>query len=76
MRAGGLSDNPRTMARLVRETHRARYQHGLVSTPDWRSFEVFRATVHARLTQWFGRDVADKVGDAYRAITRTPKKQP
>ncbi len=74
MGAGGLSDNPRTMARHVRETHRARYEHGLVGTPDWRSFEVFRATTHARLTQWFGRDMADRVGDAYRAVTRTEKK--
>ena len=73
MGAGGLSDDPKMMARLVRETHRARFQHGLVETPDWRSFEVLRAVTHARLTQWFGRDIADRVGDAYRAVTRTEK---
>jgi glycosyltransferase involved in cell wall biosynthesis len=76
MGAGGLSDDPAWMARLVRETHRARYQHGLVAAPDWRSFEVLRATMHARLTQWFGRRTADRVGDAYRAVTRTSRKSP
>ena len=76
MGSGGLSDNPRTMATLVRETHRARYAHGLVDTPDWRSFEVLRATTHARLTQAFGRRTADAVGDLYRAVTRTKKRRP
>jgi glycosyltransferase involved in cell wall biosynthesis len=74
MGAGGLSDSPATMARLVRETHRAKYQHGLVDTPDWRSFEVFRATSHARLTRWFGRGVADRIGDAYRTVSRTSRR--
>lgn len=76
MGAGGLSDDPAWMARLVRETHRARYQHGLVATPDWRSFEVLRAATHARLTQWFGRGTADRVGDVYRAVTRASRKSP
>ncbi len=33
MGAGGLSDNPDDDGPAVRETHRARYEHGLVSTP-------------------------------------------
>jgi glycosyltransferase involved in cell wall biosynthesis len=73
---GGLSHSPTLMARHVRETHRARYAHGLVDTPDWRSFEVLRATTHARLTQTFGRRTADAVGDLYRAVTRTQKRRP
>ncbi|CAN5671982.1 glycosyltransferase family 2 protein [soil metagenome] len=74
MGSGGLSDSPRTMARHVRETHRARYMHGLAGTPDWRSFDVLRAVAHARLSQAFGRRAADRAGAAYRMLARKPRR--
>ena len=37
MSAGGLSNRPSTRALMAREIYRARYMHGIVSTPAWRS---------------------------------------
>lgn len=70
MGAGGLSDRPDLAALVVRETHRARYMHGLVAYPEWRSAAVYRSVLHAKISHRFGARAADRVGDAYRFITR------
>jgi len=71
MGSSGLSNRPDLAALVLRESHRARYMHGLVSQSEWRSAPLYRSMVHAKLRQRFGAHVADKVGDAYRFITRS-----
>ena len=70
MSTGGLSSDPMNAVRMTREFHRARFQHGLEDVPEWRSFRVIRAVVHAWLTRLFGRRMADSVAHAYRFIVR------
>lgn len=70
MGTGGLSSDPMNSLTMTREFHRARFQHGLERVPEWRSFRVIRAVLHAWLTRLFGRRTADTVGNAYRFIVR------
>ena len=71
MGAGGLSDRPAMATLMIRETHRARYRHGLVRHPEWRSAAVYRSVIHAHISRRLGVRTADRVGDAYRWLTRS-----
>jgi glycosyltransferase involved in cell wall biosynthesis len=70
MATGGLSNDPSGSPTMVREFHRARYTHGLESSPEWRSFRVVRAGIRGWITRTFGPRVADAAGDVYRFVAR------
>jgi glycosyltransferase involved in cell wall biosynthesis len=70
MGGGGLSNRPDLAELVLRESHRARYMHGLVGQPAWRSPAFYRQAVHGRIRRRFGLDAADRVGDLYRTLTR------
>ena len=42
MGAGGVSERPAMRYVLTREVYRARYMHGIVKTPPWRSPQLYR----------------------------------
>ncbi len=44
MGAGGVSERPAMRYVLTREVYRARYMHGIVKTPPWRSPQLYRAS--------------------------------
>jgi glycosyltransferase involved in cell wall biosynthesis len=73
MGAGGLSDRPSSVGTLIRETHRARYMHGLVGTPAWRTPRVLRSLAYHRLARTLGPRAAEAAADAWHALTRTPR---
>lgn len=53
MAIGGLSDRPSSKYTRTLEVHRARYMHGLVSSPPWRSMRLIRQIT----ALWFLRNV-------------------
>ena len=58
MSTGGLSDRPSSRYVVDWEIHRARYMHGLVGSPPWRSRRLLR---HLGAI-WFERNVRARVG--------------
>lgn len=71
---GGLSDRPETLIRMLRESHRARWAHGLTRQPDALSFTLFRMSCRAWLTRAFGPRVADSAASVYRIVARKPRR--
>ncbi len=67
--ADGVSGRTDMFPVVLRELHRARRKHGF-APEAWRDARHMRSLVHAYLMRWFGRGVADRVGAAYRGITR------
>jgi glycosyltransferase involved in cell wall biosynthesis len=74
MGAGGLSARPETFPEVLRELYRARHMHGLADVPAWRAWDLQRSLIHARLRFHFGLGIADRAGDAYRLVTRRPRR--
>ena len=66
----GISDRPSNRSLVQREIYRARYMHGLVTTPAWRSPALARRLFRVWLTNTFGKDAGLRARDAYRSLTR------
>jgi glycosyltransferase involved in cell wall biosynthesis len=71
MGSGGLSDDAQSPG-LIRELHRAWYEHGLTRTPPGRTPAVIRAAVRDGLTRTLGRDAEARITRAYRRALRRP----
>lgn len=66
MAPGGLSNRPSTAMRMAREVYTARYMHGRVRTPPWRSKRLW-----AELAQlWVAAHVTPKVQRATAPLRR------
>jgi len=64
---GGLSNRPSSKYIVEWEIHRARYMHGLVRTPPWRS----RRLLQRLAGFWVARNVTPRVAAARRLVTRS-----
>lgn len=76
MGAGGLSDLPAQMYRILREIHRARSIHGLESEPAWRSGPIVRTLIRIWITRTFGGRAAEAVRSIYRCVWRKGRQSP
>ncbi len=70
MSVHGISDRPSNRSLVQREIYRARYMHGLVTTPAWRSPALARRLFRVWLTNTFGKDAGLRARDAYRSLRR------
>ena len=59
MGADGVSSRAGSEAVMRRESHRARYAHGLTTTPEWRAPALIRVRVRDWLASSFGSGVAN-----------------
>ena len=73
MAGGGLSDLPKNEYLVQREVYRARYMHGIVKAPAWRSGPLYRRLGLVWLRHTFGRRVAMTAKDWYRRAARKPR---
>jgi glycosyltransferase involved in cell wall biosynthesis len=69
---GGISDRPETDGRRAREKHRARRQHGLTVSPEWRSPEVLKAVTRAWVARTFGVRTMAHLRDMSRRMRGRP----
>ncbi len=76
MTGGGLSDLPRYEYLVQREVYRARYMHGIVTAPPWRSAALYRRHVQIWLKQTFGRETAKNAKRWYRSVARRFRRRP
>jgi glycosyltransferase involved in cell wall biosynthesis len=75
MAGGGLSDLPRYEYLLQREVYRARYMHGIVTAPPWRSGPLYRRLGSVWLKHVFGRRAARTARDWYRRVARKQRRR-
>ena len=66
MAGGGLSDRPSSAYRVLWEVHRARYLHGLVPTPPWRSRRLNRRLASI----WIARNIKPRLAAVRRLAAR------
>lgn len=66
MATGGLSNRPSSRYVIDLEIHRARYKHGLVASPPWRSRRLARQMA----STWISRNVRPRVAAARRRVMR------
>lgn len=64
--AGGLSDRPGSRSLVAREVYRARYAHGLVASPPWRSRSLYRQLASI----WFRTSVRPRLARLRRIALR------
>ena len=74
MAGGGMSDRPENVYAIEREVYRARYMHGLVSAPAWRSGPLYRRLGRIWISRHLGQGVAGAARDGYRSLTRKTKR--
>ena len=67
MGAGGLSERPSARYTLEREVYRARYLHGIVKTPPWRSRSLYRRLGRV----WYDRHLRARVNAARTFASRS-----
>ena len=70
MTGGGLSDLPKYEYLVQREVYRARYMHGIVTAPPWRSAALYRRLGQIWLKHTFGRETAKTAKRWYRSVAR------
>jgi glycosyltransferase involved in cell wall biosynthesis len=76
MAGGGLSDLPANVYAMQREVYRARYMHGIVTAPPWRSAALYRRLVRIWLGRHVGRRATSLIRDGYLVIARKPRRRP
>ena len=75
MAGGGLSDLPKNDYLVQREVYRARYMHGIVKAPPWRSGALYRRFGMIWVRHTFGRRAALTAKDWYRRLARKPRRR-
>ena len=76
MTGGGMSDLPKYEYLVQREVYRARYMHGIVTAPPWRSAPLYRRLAQIWLKQTFGRETAKTAKRWYRSVARRLRRRP
>jgi glycosyltransferase involved in cell wall biosynthesis len=74
MAGGGISDRPENVYVIEREVYRARYLHGLVKAPPWRSGPLYRRLGRIWISRHLGQGVARAARDGYKSLTRRSKR--
>lgn len=75
MAGGGISDRSANVYAVQREVYRARYMHGLVKAPPWRSGPLYRRLGRIWIGRHLGQGVAHAARDSYRSVTRRSKRR-
>jgi len=75
MAGGGMSDLPGNVYTVQREVYRARYMHGIVTAPPWRSGPLYRRLARIWLGRHVGRQATALVRDGYLVVARKPRRR-
>jgi glycosyltransferase involved in cell wall biosynthesis len=70
MAGGGISDRPENVYAIEREVYRARYMHGLVKAPPWRSGPLYRRLGRVWIGRHFGQGAAERARTTYRSARK------